>query len=149
MEEQSVFWLYEHKQFSKGKFQGRIVAVHTEQLQLNFSFRSTGIITRGNIPAGTTILTLPISMEHSLYYRGRSLADYEVIALNSNEEFELQTSLALSVITVAVNSDLLERQCRELFLRVPCNGVSFILVAFLLSTSKCLMNYLLQPKIEQ
>ncbi len=114
MEEQSVFWPYEHKQFSKGKFQGRIVAVHTGQLQLSFSRRSTGIITRGNIPAGTTILTLPISMEHSLYYRGRSLADHEIISLNSNEEFELQTSLPSSVITVAVNSDLLEQQCNEL-----------------------------------
>ena len=113
MEVQSAFWSYEHKQFSKGKFQGRIIAAHTSQLQLSLANRSTGIIIRGSIPSGTTILTLPVSMTHSFYYRGQALAEHEIIALHSNEEIELQTSLPSSLITVAVCQDLLEHQCLE------------------------------------
>ena len=113
MEVQSAFWSYEHKQFSKGKFQGRIIVTHTRKLQLSLANRSTGIIIRGNIPTGTTILTLPVSMAHSFYYRGQALAEHEIIALHSNEEIELQTSLPSSLITVAVCQDLLERQCLE------------------------------------
>ena len=113
MEEQSVFWPYEHKQFSKGKFHGKIVAVHTGRLQLSFTSRSTGVIVRGSIPSETTNLTLPVSMEHSIFYRGHALRDHEIVALNSDEEYEVQTSLPTSVVTVAVKQVFFERQCLE------------------------------------
>ncbi len=111
MEEQSAFWQYEHKQFGKGKFKGRMLVAHTRQLQLSFTSRSPGIIIRGGIPAGATSLVLPVSLEHSIYYRGQALRDHEITALNANEEIEFQTTHPSELIGVAVNPIVLDHQC--------------------------------------
>lgn len=110
MRDQSVFWSYEHRQFSRGAFHGKITGFHTGRLQLTLCHRSTGIFARGGIPVGTTIISMPMSAEEQLYYRGQLLGKCQMIALGHTEELELYTSLASSILTIAVSTSLLEQQ---------------------------------------
>ena len=110
MREQSIFWSYEHKQFSRGEFQGKIIAAHTKRLQIAISYRSTGVFMRGGVPPGTTIISLPLALTNSFYYRGQPLENNQAIALQLNEEIELHTSLPSLLLTIVVSSALLERQ---------------------------------------
>ena len=110
MRDQSVFWSYEHRQFSKGSFQGKISAFHTSRLQLTLSQRSPGFFARGGLPAETTIISMPLFAAGSLHYRGQLLEDFQVLALSHTEELELYSSFASSMLTVAVSTALLEQQ---------------------------------------
>jgi len=119
MREQSVFWSFEHKQFSRGAFEGKINSFHTSRLQLSLAHRSVGIIARGGLPAKTTIISFPITPPKSLHYRGQLMKAYQVIALKHTEELELHTSLPTTMLTIAVSTALLEEQARAV------NGNSF------------------------
>ncbi len=110
MRDQSVFWSYEHRQFSRGSFYGEITAFHTSRLQLSLSHRSTGIVARGGLPKETTIITMPLSIAEPLHYRGQLLEECQVIALRHTEELELYTSSPSTLLTVAVSTALLEQQ---------------------------------------
>lgn len=110
MKEQSLFWSYEHKQFGRGSFHGKIAGFHTSRLQLTLSHRSVGFFARGGLPEKTTIISVPLSRVDSLYYRGQLMGDCQVLALKHTEELELYTSLPSTMLTIAVSSALLERQ---------------------------------------
>jgi hypothetical protein len=69
MEEQSVFWGLETKQLGRGKYEGRISAVHSGSVQLARSHRSLGTLLRGNVPRGTVVLSVPVNAPRPIFYR--------------------------------------------------------------------------------
>ena len=75
MEEQSVFWGLETEQLGRGKYKGRISAVHSGSVQLARSFRSLGTLLRGQVPRGTIVLSVPIHAPRPIFYRGGLLAN--------------------------------------------------------------------------
>jgi len=119
MKEQSAFWSYEHKQYGRGKFEGKITAFHTRQFQVSYSSRSNGIFVRGGIPPATTIITFNFTDPRKIFYRGHILQDSQVMALYHSEELEYHTLFPSATLTVAVNTELLND--RFLFI----NGVPF------------------------
>jgi len=119
MREQSAFWPYELKQFSRGKFKGKLLAVHTKRIQLSLAYRSQGIFIRGGVPPGTTAISFPLSHANSLFYRGQTLQNNHVIALEEDEEIELHTSDPSTLLTVAVSNALLDQHA------VTLTGKSF------------------------
>ena len=110
MRDQSVFWSYEHRQFSRGLFHGKISAFHTSRLQLTLTDRSPGFFARGGLPAETTIVSIPLSVADPLHYRGHVMEECQIIALKHTEELELYTCFPSSMLTVAVSTTLLEQQ---------------------------------------
>jgi AraC family ethanolamine operon transcriptional activator len=112
MREQSVYWPFEHSQYGRGKFSGRIRGVHTRRLQLSLAERTQGVCIRGSIPAETIVISFPLTPARQLYYRGKKLDSCQSIALRHNEELELQTCASSALITVAVSADFFEQQAR-------------------------------------
>ncbi len=102
MEKQSLFWPYEHKQFNRGKFQGRIAALHTSRMQISLALRSTGVYIRGGIPEKSVVISLPLSPHHNLYYRGKLLKSGQAVALSQGEEIELQTANPSALLTLVI-----------------------------------------------
>ena len=109
MREQAAFWSYEHKQFGRGEFYGKIIAIHTRRLQLSLSTRAPGIFIRGAAPMGTTMISFPLSPHQFLYYRGQAMEESQAMTLKHDEEIELQTSARSVLLTVAVCADFFER----------------------------------------
>lgn len=114
MKEQSNFWDYEHKQFAKGKFRGQILATHSRNLQISYTYRAPGIFIRGGTPPDATVISIPCSPEQSIFYRGRPLGAHNVLALNPGEELDLQATQASALITIAVEQKLLDSHCLTL-----------------------------------
>ena len=110
MEEQSIYWDLRLKQFTPGKFNGEIYAYHTKNIQLSFSSRSTGCFARGSVPAGTTTISFPISNKYQSYYRGHPLEENQAWALLPGEEIEFLSLFPSSLFTIAISTDLLEKQ---------------------------------------
>ncbi len=122
MREQSAFWTYEHKQYSRGSFTGEITAFHTNRLQVSYTFRSTGIFLRGGLPPKTTILSYHYTDPRKIFYRGNALSDSQVMVLNHTEELEYHSLYPSTALTVAIDTELLNERCITIF-GVPLNSL--------------------------
>jgi AraC family ethanolamine operon transcriptional activator len=112
MAEQSLFWHYEHKQFSRGKFKGRILAFHTSRIQISLASRSPGIYIRGGIPKKSVVISFPLTAHQHFHYRGKVLENGEGIMLSEEEEIEIQTERPSTLLTLVVCKDFFEQQCQ-------------------------------------
>jgi AraC family transcriptional regulator, ethanolamine operon transcriptional activator len=115
MDEQSVFWGLEAEQLGPGKYSGRILGVHSGNLQLARSLRSLGTLLRGYVPKGTVVLSVPVNAPRSIFYRGRLLADSSVIALHHGEEVDFRSAGSLDMLTIAVAEDCLQQHAVALW----------------------------------
>jgi len=114
MKEQSALgsWSYEHKQYSRGKFQGGIFSTNTPRLQLSLTSRSS-IFIRDGIPPGATVISMTVSTGKPAIYRGRPLQNNHAICLKHNEEFEYLSSEPTMLLTIACSSQLVEQKAIE------------------------------------
>jgi AraC family ethanolamine operon transcriptional activator len=115
MEEQSVFWGLETEQLGRGKYEGRISAVHSGSVQLARSHRSLGTLLRGNVPRGTVVLSVPVNAPRPIFYRGGLLTASSAIALRHTEEVDFRSAGSLDVLTIAVDEDRLEQHAMALW----------------------------------
>ena len=115
MAEQSVFWGLESQQLGRGKYEGRISAVHSGSVQLARSLRSLGTLLRGNVPRGTVVLSVPVNAPRPIFYRGGLLASSSVIALRHTEEVDFRSAGSLDMLTIAVDEDRLQKHAMALW----------------------------------
>ena len=114
MKEQSAMgsWSYDHKQYSRGKFQGGIFHTNTPRLQLSLTSRSS-IVIRDGIPPGATVISMTVSTNKPAIYRGKPLENNHAICLKHNEEFEYLSSEPTKLLTIACSSKLIEQKALE------------------------------------
>ena len=122
MQQQSAFWSYEHRQYGRGVFNGEINVYHTKNLQLSLVHRSIGFFARGGLPIGTTIISFPLLNTRAIHYRGATMQDFQALALRQDEEFEIFTTYPTRMLTIAVDTSLLERKTFSI-LGVPFSAV--------------------------
>ena len=110
MAEQAAFWSLEQRQLGKGHFQGKIIAVHTSNVQLGLSERNTACFFTGAVPNGATMFAFPVTSEAPPLFRGQTLKKHEIMALKHEEELELRTFSPTILTTIVISSKFLEEQ---------------------------------------
>jgi len=115
MHELSAYWSFEHhKQYSRGKFHGKILAINTPRLQLSLTSRAPGIFVRKGIPPGTSIVSIPFFNNRQPLYRGKLLERSHAIALKYGEELEYTHNEPSAVLTIACDSHLFNQKALEI-----------------------------------
>ena len=115
MHELSAYWSFEHhKQYSRGKFHGRILAINSPRLQLSLTSRAPGIIVRKGIPPGASIVSIPFFTNRQPLYRGKLLERSHAIALKYGEELEYTHNEPSAVLTIACDSHLFNQKALEI-----------------------------------
>jgi AraC family transcriptional regulator, ethanolamine operon transcriptional activator len=115
MQEQSAFWRLETEQLARGRYKGRISAVHSGGVQLARSFRSLGTLLRGYVPRSTVVLSVPVNAPRPIFYRGGLLGDSSMIALRHTEEVDFRSAGSLDMLTIAVDEDRLQQRAMALW----------------------------------
>ena len=111
-------WDIVHYQVEKGAYETRFQAVYTSRMQMVLTRCTVSIFGQGAIPRGTGVIGIPLEEERYHYCGGRLGAD-EIQALAMGEEFEIRTRGATTILTLAVDMDLLQKVARE------CTGYDY------------------------
>ncbi len=106
------YWDFEQRQISAGRYFNRTLGFHTPRLQMSVVQLSVGMLERGSIEPGTTMIGMPVGLVGPIYYCGRALGEDEIPTLFSGAEYEIVTHDANNLLSVLVDCELLEQEAR-------------------------------------
>lgn len=109
MSERSQFWGLEEVQVARGRFEGRLLAIHSNGVQLSHVQRNLGSQVRGSIPVDAIVLASILRQDAPILYRGGVISERQLIKVDQRREVDCQFHGGNGMITVAVNAALFQR----------------------------------------
>ncbi|WP_373033168.1 helix-turn-helix domain-containing protein [Sulfurovum sp.] len=110
----ALHWSLEEYQLDSGRFKGTINAVHTLNIQIASTFRSSGVFVKGNIPKNTYLFASAES-KGKITHNGLSINENELIVLNENDQLDFTSSSAVNDVTIAIDKDFFDDAFKNYF----------------------------------
>lgn len=114
MIEAALLWNLKEYQLGKGTFKGYINAIHTSHIQLGQSYRSNGVLIKGDIPKNTYMFAI-IESEGCITHNGLSVHPDELIILTEDDNIDYTASSSVSDITIAIDRDFFDAAFQTYF----------------------------------
>ena len=115
MREYAKEWNKEWSLLESGEFQGRIVAVHTVNMQLGLTTYSLPVEIVGSYPEGTVLIFFLQQASQSTVYKKLKIENDDVAIISSQEEINFLSSGESSVVTLSVEKSLFFEEFRSFF----------------------------------
>jgi AraC family transcriptional regulator, ethanolamine operon transcriptional activator len=109
MSERSQFWGLEEVQFARGRFEGKLLATHSDGVQLSCVQRNLGSQVRGSIPAEAIVLGSILRQDAPILYRGSVVSDRQLMKIDRRREVDCQFHGGSGMIIVAVHAQLFQQ----------------------------------------
>ena len=109
-----------------GRFAGRLQSVLTASLRLGLHSFAPGVFSRGRLDPDLVFLAVEASGRARVNYRGRLLAENEVMALAPGEELGFHVQEPCQLFTVAVSRTCLEHHVRGFGEGAALDRLSFV-----------------------
>jgi AraC family ethanolamine operon transcriptional activator len=106
MSTRALYWGLHQCQLGRGRFLGRMRAIHSSRLQLSWAARSPGLLIEGQVPRETVVLSSIARETDPLLLNGRRVAPHQVMRAVDARPFELRTLGANELVTIAVHAPL-------------------------------------------
>jgi AraC family ethanolamine operon transcriptional activator len=102
-------WQLELQQLGKGRFRGDLFMAHTSQLAVAEAAWEPGILVRGDIPAGTGMLAMPLRCGRPASHCRWQIPENRMPLRFSGEGVDFHTTCPMEMFVVTADARLLER----------------------------------------
>lgn len=113
-------WEQQYSQLGYGRFTGKMFLAQTSMMQAASASWSPGIMIRGTLPPGSTLLAMPLHREGSLIQRGIEIGDSKMAVLHHGEEVDFRATKPCEFFMIAAERTRVEKHAQAILGR-PLN----------------------------